>query len=123
MMTKDFYPLSVVAAVPRGEGIRFLHPKTQYDISAYTPVVWAVLSETNGYQTVDTIVAKVARQFPDLTREDIGMIIEDLRTLGVIEDSRATYRTFHESSMHPLRFPVRITFDEIREYTDSARLP
>ena len=122
-MKQEFYPLSVVPAVPRGEGIRFLHPKTQYDITVFTPVVWAILSETNGYQTAKTVVSKVAKQFPEVSTDTITAIINDLRSLGVLADSREAFTRLHELSMNPMRFTQRVTFADIREYTDSSRLP
>lgn len=123
-MKREFFPLSVVPAVPQGSGIRFLHPKSQYDITVLTPVVWAVLAEANGYQSVEAIAKKVVKQFPDeVDAETVEAILRDLRTLGVIVDSRQAFTHLHELSMNPMFFSQPVTFADIREYTESSRLP
>jgi thiazole/oxazole-forming peptide maturase SagD family component len=121
---REFFPLSVVPAVPQGSGIRFLHPKSQYDITTLTAVVWAVLAETNGYQSADAITKKVAKRFPDESSpETVEAILRDLRSLGVVVDSREAFKHLHELSMNPMFFSQPVTFADIKEYTASSRLP
>lgn len=123
-MKREFFPLSVVPAVPQGLGIRFLHPKTQYDITVMTSVIWAILAETSGYQSAGTIAKKVTKQFPDeVTTKTVEAILQDLRSLGVIVDSREAFKHLHELSMNPMFFSQPVTFADIREYTESSRLP
>lgn len=122
-MKREFFPLSVVSAVPQGSGIRFLHPKTQYDITVLTPVVWALLAEANGYQSADVIISKVAKLFPDVSTETAEAILQDLGMLGVIVDSREVFKHLHELSMNPMFFSQPVTFADIKEYTESSRLP
>lgn len=123
-MKQEFFPLSVVPAVPQGSGIRFLHPKTQYDITVLTPVVWAVLAEANGYQSADVIARKIAWRFSDeVTAKTVDAILQDLRALGVVVDSRKAFSHLHELSMNPMFFAQPVTFADIKEYTESSRLP
>ncbi len=123
-MKREFFPLSVVPAVPQGLGIRFLHPQAQYDITALTPVVWAVLAETSGYQSAGAIAKKVTKQFPDeVTTETVEAILQDLRILGVVVDSREAFKHLHELSTNPMFFSQTVTFADIEEYTSSNRLP
>lgn len=123
-MKQEFFPISVVPAVPQGSGIRFLHPNSQYDITVLTPVVWAILAEANGYQDAGVIAKKVTGKFPDeVDAETVNAILQDLRTLGVITDSREAFKHLHELSVNPMSYSQSVTFADIREYTESRRLP
>lgn len=122
-MEQDFYPLCAVPVVPRGAGIRFLHPKEQYDVDEFVDVIWFILGLCSGYFTSKYIVDKVTKMFQEVDQPTAESIIEDLANLGVIVDSREAYRHFHQLSTNPMSFQRGFSFKEVVEYTASARMP
>ncbi len=61
-MDTEFYPLCVVPAVTHGQGIRFLHPKEQYDITKFVDVIWAILAHCNGYESETRIMQQLQKE-------------------------------------------------------------
>src|ERR1035438_4560229 len=103
-MEQEFYPLCAVPVVPRGTGIRFLHPKEQYDVDEFVDVIWFIIGLCSGYFSSKYIAAKVAKEFQDIDNYAAESIIEDLAQLGVLVDSREAYRHFHQLSVNPMFF-------------------
>ncbi|HVX47966.1 MAG TPA: YcaO-like family protein [Candidatus Saccharimonadales bacterium] len=122
-MKQEFYPLLVVPAVPHGAGIRFLHPKEQYDIDEFADVIWSILGQCNGYNVDEQIVKYVIKEHEDVDKETVAAIIEDLTKLGIILDSRNAYVHSHQLGINPMFYSCNVSFEEIRNYTNSARMP
>jgi len=122
-MEQEFYPLCAVPVVPRGVGIRFLHPKEQYDVDEFVDVIWFILGLCSGYFTSKYIVNKVTKEFQEVDQSTAKSIIADLANLGVIIDSREAYQHFHQLSTNPMSFQRGFSFKEIVEYTASERMP
>lgn len=122
-MDKELFPLVVVPSVPHGAGIRFLHPKQQYDIDNYVEELWKILAQCSGHVSAKKIATSIAKQFSDLTEQMVLDLIEELRSMGVVVDSREAHKHFHQLTENPMYFSRPVSFDDIREYTNSSRYP
>lgn len=118
-MQEHFFPLCVVTPVPTKTGIRFLHPRTQYDIDNYTDEIWAFIAECNGYQTVESIIKKLGQFDATIL---LG-IFEELKSIEVLIESREYAKYFHKFSINPMFYSHNMSFDDIAEYTRQPRLP
>ena len=57
-MENDYFPILVIPAIPNNGSIRFLHPRTQYDIgSENAEDVWKILSYCNGFNSIEDVAA------------------------------------------------------------------
>lgn len=117
-MKTTLHPLCVVTAVSVQTGIKFLHPKTQYEVDVYVDEIWAIIAESNGYQSRAAIIKKLGQFDSEL----LGSIIDDLFEIGVLIDSRDYANHFHSFSNNPMYFSHNMSFADIAEYTNSPRL-
>ncbi len=122
-MKQEFYPVCVVPAVPNGEGIRFLHRKTQYDIDVCVEEIWALLAECNGYESSDVVIKRARKRAPDASEQIMYAILEDLRKLEVVVDSRQIFAHFHHLTSNPMHYSHSMSLDDIKAYTRSPRAP
>lgn len=116
-MNITLHPLCVATAVPVQTGIRFLHPKAQYEIDVYVDEIWAIIAESNGYQSRPAIVKKLDQFDPEL----VNAIIDDLLEIGVLIDSRDYASHFHGFTNNPMYFGHNMSFADVAEYTRSPR--
>lgn len=72
---------------------------------------------------MEEITRKIKKQYSGIDDTLVRAIVEDLTRLKVICDSRKVYQHFHVLSENPMYFSQAVTFDDIREYTNSPRLP
>ena len=121
-MNNDYLPLCIVQAVPHGKGIRFMHPKAQYDITVYIDAIWAIISECNGRNPMKSVISKVKKNVESIDDNTIYSIINDLSSLGVIVDSREAYQYFHQFTNNPTYFPTNLSPKEIEEYNNTTRM-
>jgi len=118
-MKRLFFPLCVATPVPTQTGIRFLHPRTQYDVNNYVDEIWAILAECNGYQSIDDIVKKLKRFDEKILRG----VIEELKGIGVLIESREIAMHFHQFSNNPMLYSHNMSHQDVLEYTRQPRLP
>jgi thiazole/oxazole-forming peptide maturase SagD family component len=118
-MKTTLHPLCVVTAVPVETGIKFLHPKTQYEVDVYVDEIWAIIAESNGYQTRIDIVKKLKQFDPEV----LEVIIDDLLEIGVLIDSRDYARHFHGFTTNPMYFSHNMSLADVVEYSKGPHLP
>jgi thiazole/oxazole-forming peptide maturase SagD family component len=94
-----------------------------YDVSNHVNVIWTILEQCNGYQSARLIFKKVLKSFPELDRPLVNAVLDDLRGLGVIVDSRECYRHFHDLTNYPARYNRKLSSSEVIAHTSSSRLP
>lgn len=116
---RDYYPISVVPAVPYEGGIKFLHNESQIIISAViSEKIWKILEFCNGYNDIETI-SKLSK----LPSDEVSAVISELVELELVVDSREQFMSFHKIRNYPTTFVRSLTQDEIKEYTASPRKP
>ena len=111
-MMDNFFPYQIVRAVPYEEGLSFLKQDCRINIKSkdMTSNIWKILEHCDGEKSVSMIA--------ELTNIDIETArgyINDLRTLGVLVDSRELFKEFHSISNFPAHFNHKISFNEIEE--------
>ena len=118
-MNSGSMPILVIPAIPYEDGIRFLHRNDTIDIgSEMADDVWKILSFCSGYETVSSIVRAL-----DLPEDEALGILNELEEMEIVIDSRYQLMHFHRISNYPTKINVKLTQDEIRDYTMSKRLP
>lgn len=122
-MQDEIYPLCIAQAVPRGAGIRFLHPKEQYDIDGHAELIWNILEHCSGYEPLSIIVKKTAKALPTTSPSTVEAVLQDLLALGVLVDSREAYRHFHTLSSNPMYYVRDMSSKDVEIYTTSERYP
>lgn len=94
VVREDFMPVTVVAAVPFYDEMKFLCADGQIEIDAQDATeVWQVLEHCNGYNNVP-MIAKLT----GMKTKDITDILETLVELGLVMDVREQYMHFHKIS-------------------------
>lgn len=89
-MRSDFIPIPVVAALPHGNKIRFLHEDEQIEINAQgTKQVQKILKYCDGHNSIQIIAKKSG-----LPTEEVAQLIADLVEIEVVAD--ASWMDFDE---------------------------
>ena len=116
-MENDYFPILVIPAIPNNGSIRFLHPRTQYDIgSENAEDVWKILSYCNGFNSIEDVAA-----LSGIDIETVTTVVEALRDLEVMEDAREQFMHFHRVSSYPPAYARNLTQDEVEEFSISNR--
>jgi thiazole/oxazole-forming peptide maturase SagD family component len=119
-------PWGAVSTVPHAGGIELLREGQRRLIKvsgADAELVWAVLAECDGFQSLEQIVRNVCERFPDRDPETVRDVLADLLEEGAVRDSREMFLVFHGATENPQRFGRGLTADEVIAYTHSPRLP
>jgi len=115
----DIRPLLIATPIAKNEGIKFLLPGRQIELGAdVAEKAWEILEHCNGINSVDAIVETVTT----IDASFVEGFLYDLRTLGVIIDSRQYYKHFHAISSNPMAYSSDITNDEIAAHVASPRM-
>jgi thiazole/oxazole-forming peptide maturase SagD family component len=91
-------------------------------IERQADLVWAVLAQCTGHVTVGTVIATVAKMFPEVDRDLIRDVIDDLVAAGAILDGPEQWPAFHALTINPLPYPRELSRAAVAAYTRSPRL-
>jgi hypothetical protein len=91
-----------------------MHPKSQYDIDVYVEEIWALLAECNGYESSDVVIKRAQKRTPHATKQTLHAILDDLRKLDVVVDSRQVFTHFHQLTSNPMHYSHSMSLDDIK---------
>ena len=115
----NFFPFQIIRAIPFGDGLSFLKQEHRVNIKdkELAKIVWNILEFCDGEKNISMIA-----ELSGINIDIVEQCINDLRTLGVVVDSRELFKCFHDVSNFPAPFNHKINFNEIERLKNSNRV-
>lgn len=116
MVSRSIQALSVV---PVGDAVQVRKGTDVIRIDSHTDEIWAILQHANG-RTDDEAVIELAASSSSIDREILHSVMSDLRTLGVLVDSRELHSVVIPLSDNPMPFLSDMRMADYREHEQRA---
>ncbi len=102
-MNDQTKPFVVAYCEYSDESANFILPGKEVSIPNYNDLIAAILSECDGYSTIEKIIESVKEE-TEFSSDEIKEMVSVLLNQGVIIDSCKIYQSFHSVSSNPMYF-------------------
>ena len=114
MGSRDFYPLYDKPGIGQESGWVFRDHDDEIEVDNHSLEISEILQLANGQNPEGDIVSELGKSYDPAL---IKRIIEDLRALEVLVDSRMSFEDFHRTTHNPTIYPSILTLAEALAYT------